>query len=63
MLLPALTGFGLPAFVMLKSACPADATAMLEVAVLLLVLVSLLVVETVAVSVMMVPDAVPPFTV
>lgn len=63
MLLPAFTGFGLPALVTLKSACAPEATAMLDVPVLLLVFVSLLVVETVAVSVMMVPAVVPPFTV
>jgi hypothetical protein len=33
-LLPAVTGFGLPELVTLRSACPAPATAMLNVAVL-----------------------------
>lgn len=37
MLLPAITGFVLPEFVMLRSACVPDVTAMLTVAVLLLV--------------------------
>src|SRR5580704_10631961 len=47
---------------MLRSACVAPATAMVTVAELLLVLVSRVVVATVAVSVMMVPAAVPAFT-
>jgi hypothetical protein len=63
MLLPAVTGFGPPELVTLKSACVAEATAMLKVAELLAVLVSRDVVAAVAVSVMIVPAAVPAATV
>src|ERR1051326_7051780 len=63
MLLPAVTPFGLPEFVTLKSACAPEATAMVEVAELLAVLLSRPVVATVAVSVMIVPAPVPPLTV
>ena len=63
MLWPALTGFGLAEFVMLRSAWPATATPMVEVAVLFRIFESSVVVCPVAVSVMMVPAAVPAFTV
>jgi len=63
MLLPADTGFGLAVFVTLKSACPAPATPIVTVAELLFLFVSLVEVATVAVSVMMVPAAVPAVTV
>jgi hypothetical protein len=59
MLLPALTGFGLAELVTVRSAWPALATATVVVTVLLAVFVSRVLVPTVAVSVMMVPDAVP----
>ena len=62
MLLPAVTGLGLPEFVMLRSACVPDVTAIFTVAVLLLELESLLVVAPVKVSAMIVPAAVPAFT-
>ena len=60
---PAFTGFGLPVFVMLRSACPATATPIMEMAVLSLRFVSIVAEEAVAVSVMIVPEAVPAFTV
>ena len=63
MLPPAATGFGLAELVTLRSACPAPATAIFTVAELLFLLVSRVVVVTVSVSVMMVPAAVPAFTV
>ncbi len=50
-------------FVTLKSACPAPATPIVTVAELLFLFVSLVEVATVAVSVMMVPAAVPAVTV
>jgi hypothetical protein len=59
---PAVTGFGLPELVTLKSACVPEATAMVEVAVLLAVLVSREVVATAAVSVIIVPAAAPAAT-
>lgn len=62
MLLPAETGFGLAKLVTLKSACPAPATAMFTVAELLVGLVSRVVVVSVPVSVIIVPDAVPVLT-
>lgn len=60
--MPALTGLGLPEFVMLRSACAAEVTAMSTLAVLFLLLVSPVVVAVVTVSVMIVPAAVPAFT-
>ena len=60
--MPAVTGFGLPAFVTLKSACAPLATAMVTVAELLARFVSCVVVAPVAVSVMIVPAAVPAAT-
>jgi len=63
MLFPAVTPFGLPEFVTLKSACAPEATAIVDVAVLLATLLSRPVVATVAVSVMIVPATVPPLTV
>lgn len=63
MLPPAVTGLGLAEFVTLRSACPAAATAMFTVAELLVGLVSCVVVVTPAVSPIMVPAAVPGFTV
>src|SRR5450432_4312508 len=63
MLFPAVTPFGMPEFVTLKSAWAPDATAMVEIAVLLTTLLSRPVVATVAVSVMIVPAVVPPLTV
>jgi hypothetical protein len=60
---PAATGLGLAELVTLKSACVPEATAMDDVAVLLARFVSRPVVATVAVSVMMVPAAVPAPTV
>src|SRR5580704_1829315 len=54
-LLPAFTGFGLPEFVTLKSACVPDATAICTVAELLAMFVSRDVVAALAVSVMSVP--------
>ena len=62
MLLPAVTGFGLPELVTLKSACVPDATAMLTVAELSNRLVSFDVVVAVSVSVMIVPAVVPAAT-
>jgi len=62
MLVPALTGFGLAEFVTLKSACAPDVTATFAVAVLSAVFESLVVVPTVTVSAMIVPAAVPAFT-
>ena len=62
MLLPAVTGFVLPEFVTLRSACVPDVTAMLTVAELSMVLESLVDVPTVTVSAMIVPAAVPAFT-
>jgi hypothetical protein len=57
-----MTGFVLPEFVTLRSACVPDVTAMLDVAELLMVLESLVDVLTVTVSEMIVPAAVPAFT-
>src|SRR6266550_3260837 len=62
MLLPALTGSGVPALVTLMSACTAPPTAMLTVAELSPGTVSRVAVVTVAVSEMMVPLGVPRFT-
>jgi len=62
MLLPALTGLGVAEFVTLKSACVPEATAIVEVAVLLVTAVSRDVVATVEVSVRIVPAAVPAVT-
>ena len=56
---PAFTGLGLPEFVTLKSASVFDATPMVTVAVLLVLFVSWVAEPTVAVSVMLVPAAVP----
>jgi len=61
-LLPAVTGFGLPEFVTLKSACVPDATAMFTVAVLSARFVSFEVVAPVTVSLIIVPAIVPAFT-
>jgi hypothetical protein len=63
MLFPAVTGFGLAEFVTLRSACVALATPIVTVAELLAVFVSLVDVATIAVSVMIVPAAVPALTV
>ena len=63
MLLPALTGFGLAELVTLKSACVPEATPITTVAELLAMLVSRLVVATVAVSEMSVPAVAVPLTV
>lgn len=63
MVFPALTGFGVAAFVTLKSACAFEATAILTVAELFAGFVSLVVVATVAVSLMIVPAAAPAATV
>jgi hypothetical protein len=62
MLLPAVTGLGLAEFVTLKSACVADATAILTVAELSPEFVSRVVVPPVSMSVMIVPAAVPAAT-
>jgi hypothetical protein len=62
MLLPAVTGFGFPELVTLKSAWVPDATAMFTVAELSNGLVSFVVVVAVSVSVMMVPAKVPAAT-
>jgi hypothetical protein len=62
MLLPAVTGFGLPALVTLKSACTPDATAIFTVAELSNGLVSRDVVAPVSVSVIIVPANVPAIT-
>jgi uncharacterized membrane protein YccF (DUF307 family) len=62
MLLPAVTGFGLAELVTLRSACVAPATPIVTVAVLSAGFVSWVVVDTVAVSVMIVPAAVPAAT-
>ena len=62
MLVPAVTGLGLAEFVTLRSACPAPATAILEVAELSFEFVSCVAEAAVAVSVMIVPAAVPAFT-
>ena len=59
MLPPAVTGFGLADSVMLKSACVAEATAMLTVLELSVVLVSRVAEPPVSVSMMMVPAANP----
>lgn len=60
---PAVAGLGLPELVTLKSACVPDATAILTVAELSVVFVSRVVVVAEAVSLMIVPAAVPAFTV
>ena len=62
MLFPAVTGFGLPTFVTLRSACVPEATGMFTVAELLATFVSRVVVPTLTVSAMIVPPAVPVFT-
>src|SRR5580658_4365357 len=62
MLLPAVTGFGLPELVTLKSACVADATAIFTVAELSPVLESCVALAPVSVSVIIVPAAVPAVT-
>ena len=62
MLFPAVTGFGLAELVTLKSACPATATAMFTVAELSAGFVSCVVVAPVSVSLMILPAAVPAFT-
>jgi hypothetical protein len=59
---PAFTGFGLAEFVTPRSACPAVATPMFTVAELSLGLVSDVAEAAVAVSVMIVPEAVPAIT-
>ena len=61
-MLPAVTGFGLPELVTLKSACVPDATAIFTVAELSNGFVSRVVVAPVSVSVIIVPAAVPAFT-
>jgi hypothetical protein len=63
MLLPAVTGFGLPEFVMLKSACAALATAIFTVTELSVLLLSFVADDAVAVSAIIVPAAVGLFTV
>ena len=60
--MPAITGLVLPEFVTLRSACVPDVTAMFTVAVLLVVLDWLVVVAPVTVSAIIVPAAVPAFT-
>src|SRR5262245_47883076 len=62
MLFPAVTGSGVPVLVTCRSACPAVPTAIFTVAELFPGTVSLLAVVTVAVSEMIVPAAVPAFT-
>src|SRR5882672_5171888 len=62
MLLPAVTGSGVPALVTLTSACTAPPTAMLTVAELFPGTVSRVVVVTAAVSEIIVPATVPGFT-
>src|SRR5713101_1263172 len=62
MLLPAVTGSGVPTLLTLMSAWPATPTAMLTVAELFPATVSRVVVVTVAVSETIVPAAVPGFT-
>jgi len=62
MLFPAVTGFGLPTFVTLRSACVPEPTGMFTVAKLLAAFVSRVVVATVTVSAMIVPPAVAAFT-
>jgi hypothetical protein len=59
---PAFTGFGLAEFVTPRSACPAVATPIFTVAELSLGLVSDVAEAAVAVSVMIVPEAVSAFT-
>ena len=59
---PAFTGFGLAEFVTPRSACPAVATPIFTVAELSLGLVSDVAEAAVAVSVMIVPEAVPAIT-
>ena len=63
MLLPAVAGFGLAEFAMLRSACAALATAIFTVAELSAGLLSCVADAAVAVSVMIVPAAVGFFTV
>lgn len=63
MLPPAVTGFGLPEFAMLKSACAALATAMFTVTELSDVLLSFVADAAVAVSEIITPAAVPAATV
>src|SRR5579863_4881744 len=63
MLFPGVTGLGAPVFVTLKSYCPAPATVTFAVAVLLDGFESGVAVEVLAVSEMIVPDAVPAPTV
>ncbi len=62
MLLPAVTGFGLPELVTLKSACVPAATAMFTAAALFNWLVSCVVVVAASTSEITVPAAVPAFT-
>src|SRR5258706_13435747 len=62
MLLPAVTGSGVPTLLTLKSAWPAVPTAMLNVAELSPGTVSRVAVATVTVSEMIVPAGVPTFT-
>ena len=62
MLFPAVTGFGLPTFVTLRSACAAEATGIFTLAELLAAFVSRVVVPTLTVSEMIVPPAVPAIT-
>jgi len=59
---PAFTGFGLAELVTLRSACPAVATPIFTVAELSLGFVSDVAEAAVAVSVIIVPEAVPAFT-
>src|SRR5271169_1499880 len=63
MVLPAVTGFGLPEFLTLRSACAPEATAMLTVAELSNVFESCVALAPVTVSVMIVPAAAPAATV
>jgi hypothetical protein len=62
MLLPAVTGLGLPEFVIFKSACVPDATAIFTRAELSVGLVSRVAVDPVTVSAMIVPATVPAAT-
>ena len=60
--MPAVTGFGVPTFVTLRSACAPDETGIVKVAELLAAFVSRVVVATLTVSEMIVPPTVPAFT-
>jgi hypothetical protein len=60
--LPARTGFGVPVIVTARSACPVVATTTVAIATLFEGFGSVVVAETVAISVIVIPEAVKAFT-